>query len=140
MDFPLSHHPQATHFPLVSGDTPRKMNWAVDFEQKGTVPLPKARHCRCPRLETHWLHCSDSMKDVWFCSQSCYRLSSSCKSWHPPPVPPSFSLSPHPHPESILLILPLRGAPSHLPQRALSHIGSRKPKRHPNGIQLINKY
>lgn len=26
-----------------------------------------------------WLHCSDSMKDVWFCSWCCYHLSSSCK-------------------------------------------------------------
>lgn len=99
--------------PPVPEDTPRKMNWAVDSEQKETEslgPFPKVRHCLCPRLRMCWLHGSDSMKDVWFCSQCCYHLSSFCKSWHPPPVPSSFSPSPNPHLQSNLPSLPISPA------------------------------
>lgn len=113
VDFPSSHQPQGTRLPPVPEDTPRKMNWAVDSEQKETESLclfQKQGTVWCPRLGTCWLHCSDSMKDVWFCSQCCYHLSSFCKSWHPPPVPSSFSLSPNPHLQSNLPILPVSPA------------------------------
>lgn len=136
-DFPPFHQPQSTRLSPGSEDTPGKMDWAVDSEQKGSESLWLFREqgTACfPGLRVCWLHCSDSVKDVWFCSQRCYHSSSSCRSWHPPPAPlPSHSL-PTPTSASTCLSppLPLRGAISYLPQRGLSHIDSQNPKGHPN--------
>lgn len=94
-----------------------------------------------PRLGTCWLHRPDSVRDVWFCSQRCYHLSSSCRGWRPPPGPCSFSLSPNPHGHAILPLLlsprPLRGA-LHTYPRGSSRVGSQKCQEHPRSIQLVS--